>query len=1012
MRLAMNYFIRCFLVLTLLSIATPGLIAQDIPKELLSVAESSDFKATSTSQQVVDFVDECASRAEHVTRMDWGTTGEGRPMVSAVVARPAYDPENPDGRLVVLLLGNIHSGECAGKEGLLMLLREMTLDDDHPWLKDVVTIVAPNYNADANDRVGENQNHRRGQNGPEQGMGLRENVQQLDLNRDFMKLESPEARSLVALMDKYKPHVFMDLHTTNGSRHRYELTYDIPHNPNCPQPIRDYMRNVMMPAVTSDLKEKNFNAFYYGNLNRDNTTWTTYGHEPRYSTEYFGMRGRLGILSEAYSYAPYETRVKVSKAFTESCVSFAQANAQKIKDLLDATEAQVVAGKQREFSLDAQVKAFDKKFTILGFKDDEPFDYEVDFIGDYEPINTTILPDYYVIPREYWWQVNRLRMHGIEVKFGPWKEFDKHQTFVVKEIRKSPRAFQGHQMQKLETELIDNALRLDPEAYYVSTRQPLGLLAAALLEPESNDSLATWNFFDRDLKIDHPFPVTRGTDEAYKELDSEEYSPMPVSADVRRYFTYDDLFGENPISYSNPANPQPAWVPGQNSYQQNWGGRQVIVDIETGGMQSDRGNTSSRAISSALSDLDGIDRGTARNLLESETQTTSDGSVILFEHEGKLIVYNAKEEAASIVGDANEDRELVTLSPAGDHIAYVINNNLFVIAVESNNEIQITDDGGEQILNGKLDWVYQEELYGRGNFKAFWWSPDSDSIAYLRLDESPVLPYVVHDTIPTRGRIEVTAYPKAGDPLPKVKLGVAQVNSGETSWQDLKRYGDSEILISRVGWSEKPNRVVFQVQNREQTWLDLCVAQAGQTSSKVMFRDQSKAWIESPGDPTWLDDGSFIWLSPKDGGIHIYHHNADGELIKQITSGDWEVRSLLGTSQDESTLFFTAAKESPIEVHGYRVNLDGSELEQITKKPGTHSLDFNETFEYFFDSYSTATHPTRIDLVKADGSFIRTLDPNMAQELNGYAISEPEFLRVPTDDGDELDAMLIKTDRI
>ena len=381
---------------------------------------------------------------------------------------------------------------------------------------------------------------------------------------------------------------------------------------------------------------------------------------------------------------------------------------------------------------------------------------------------------------------------------------------------------------------------------------------------------------------------------------------------------------------------------------------------------------------------------------------------MLFRHEGLLIIYDANEESVSTVGDDYDKRELVTLSPNGKHIAYVIDNNLCVVDVKTENESQLTDDGSEEILNGKLDWVYQEELYGRGNFKSFWWSPDSNSIAYLRLDESPVLPYVVHDTIPVRGRTEITAYPKAGDPLPKVKLGVANVNTGETVWQDLKRYADSEILISRVGWSEKPNRVVFQVQNREQTWLDLCVANPLQASNDVLFRDQTTAWIESPGDPTWLNDGSFIWLSPRDGGIHIYHFEANGELISQVTSGDWEVRSLLGISKDKTTLFFTAAKESPIEVHGYRVNIDGSDLEQITLKPGSHSLQFNDTYEYFFDSYSSASHPPRIDLVKADGSFVRTIDPNLARELDGYAISEPEFVRVPTADGDELDAMIIK----
>jgi dipeptidyl-peptidase 4 len=1006
-------FIPLTALIVLLSLPAYG---QDIPPELITVAESSGFTATSRSQQVVEFVDNCAKRSDFITRMDWGTTVEGRPMVSAVVANPAYDPANPDDRLVVLLLGNIHSGECAGKEGLLMLLRELTLDANHPWLKDAVVIIAPNYNADGNDRMGKN--HRPGQHGPEQGMGVRENAQQLDLNRDFMKLESPEARALVSLINKYDPHVFMDLHTTNGSQHRYQLTYDIPHNPNCPKPIRDYLRNIMMPSVTAALEKQDYHTFYYGNFNRDNTQWTTYGHEARYSTEYAGIRGRIGILSEAYSYASYETRVRVSKAFTEACVNFARENSKDIRELLEATEEQVVAGKQPELSLDAQVQKFDKKCTILGYDGDQPKDYECDFIGDYKPINTTILPHYYMIPREFWWQVDRLRMHGIKVVQGPWKDFDKHEQYMVKQIRRSPRPFQGHEMLKLETEIIPVAFQTDPEMYYVSTRQPLGLLAAALLEPESNDSLATWNFFDRDIKEDALFPVMRGTDDTYQELDGDDYSPMKQTADVRRFFSYEDLFGAEPISITNPAKPDPQWVPGNSQYRQNWTGRQVIVDADTGAMNVDRGNTGSQAIATAIARLEGINRGAAQSIAaqnrsaesdeELPEQKSDDGSVLLFQYQGQLIVYDSNQRSAQFVGEKNDKRELVTLSPNGKHVAFVLDNNLYCVDIESKKQIQITADGSETILNGKLDWVYQEELYGRGNFKSFWWSPDSASIAFLRLDESPVLPYVVHDTIPTRGRTEVTAYPKAGDPLPKVQLGIANVANGAVCWMDLSRYGETELLISRVGWSDNPNRVVFQVQDRVQTWLDLCVAQPGQTSSDVLFRDQGTAWIESPGNPRWLSDGSFLWLSPSDGGIHIYHYDANGKLIKQITRGNWEVRSLEGISPDETTVFFTAAKENAIEVNGYRVDLNGSNLSLITQKDGSHSLKFDDNFEYFFDTYSTAFQPPRIDLVRSDGTFVRTVDANLADQLMAYAISEPEFVKVPTDDSETLDGMLIK----
>ena len=139
----------------------------------------------------------------------------------------------------------------------------------------MVLIFAPNYNADANDRIGKG--NRPGQIGPENGMGRRENAQNLDLNRDFVKIESPEARSLVGLIDKVNPHLFIDCHTTNGSKHRYQLTYDVPHNPAVADPIRSYLRNQVMPTVTSKLAEQGTDTFYYGNFDSEHTKWTTFG---------------------------------------------------------------------------------------------------------------------------------------------------------------------------------------------------------------------------------------------------------------------------------------------------------------------------------------------------------------------------------------------------------------------------------------------------------------------------------------------------------------------------------------------------------------------------------------------------------------------------------------------------------------------------------------------------------------------------------------------------------------
>ncbi|MFN5625281.1 MAG: M14 family zinc carboxypeptidase [Planctomyces sp.] len=202
--------------------------------DLPTVAEASGYQATSTSEEVLIFLRACDERSEHVRMFEFGRTEQGRLMSGLVIADPPVaDPGQlsslGQGRLVVMLLGNIHSGECDGKEALLMLARELALTPDHPWLQRAVIVVVPNYNADGNEQM--SVDTRPGQVGPVRGMGRRETSRGFDLNRDFVKLETAEGRALVRLIDQWNPHLFIDCHTTNGSVHRYPLTYDIPHNP-------------------------------------------------------------------------------------------------------------------------------------------------------------------------------------------------------------------------------------------------------------------------------------------------------------------------------------------------------------------------------------------------------------------------------------------------------------------------------------------------------------------------------------------------------------------------------------------------------------------------------------------------------------------------------------------------------------------------------------------------------------------------------------------------------------
>jgi hypothetical protein len=489
--------------------------AEAVPDELLTVAEKSQYQSTCTSQDVVAFVDACAKKADHVSRYDFGKTVDDKPMVSAVVANPPYEiGKQKNGRAVCLVIGNIHSGECAGKEGILMLLRELTLNKNHPLLKNLIVIIAPNYNADGNDKMAKT--NRRGQKGPVTGMGERANSMRLDLNRDFMKLESPEAQSLIKYFNLTQPEMFIDCHTTNGSVHRYALTYDVPHNPAAPESIRKFMRNRMMPHVTTQLEQKKINTFYYGNFNRDRTTWTTYSHLPRYSTEFYGLRGGLGVLSEAYSYISYEDRIKASKAFVGQCLHFVNDNHQEVIELVvNARNEFIEAAKKNpaaiKFSLSAKVVPFANEFEIKGYDGDEEKDYPVKFIGNYESTNLRSLPFAYVFSSKHENVVEKLLQHGIDcesVTQTP-DEKIKGQQYTITHSQQSRRAFQKHRTMSVEVDIAAADIDIEASDIIVRTAQPLGRLAAYLLEPDSDDGLVTWNFFDDHVEKGKVFPVRR-----------------------------------------------------------------------------------------------------------------------------------------------------------------------------------------------------------------------------------------------------------------------------------------------------------------------------------------------------------------------------------------------------------------------------------------------------------------------------------------------------------------------
>lgn len=383
-------------------------------------------------------------------------------------------------------------------------------------------------------------------------------------------------------------------------------------------------------------------------------------------------------------------------------------------------------------------------------------------------------------------------------------------------------------------------------------------------------------------------------------------------------------------------------------------------------------------------------------------------TAVLLNHKNNLVYYELGTDAAAQITSGESEINNEDFSPDGRFVSFVRNNNLYTVDLAGKQLRALTKDGSETIFNGRLDWVYEEELYGRGLTRGYWWSPDSTQIAYLRLDEAPVHNFTVVDHIPRRQRIEDTAYPLAGDPNPLVKLAAVNIANGATKLIDTSKYAPADFLISRVAWSPDNRRVIYQAQNREQTFLDLNAANSSDGASRNLFREQTRAWVEVVDNPVWLKDGSFLWRSERTGWMHIYHFSPEGKLIRQLTNGDWEARSLDGVDEATGFVYFTGTKDSHIAEQAYRVKLDGTGLTRLTKINGAHRIAFNSSNTLFVDYRSDISTPTQVRLYKADGTLARAIDENNVVALKDYKLGTPEFLHVKTRDGFEMEALMIR----
>ncbi len=515
-----------FKTLSLALLLTIFFLSQSLAEEkLLTVAESSEFTATSRYTEVMDFIKRLQGLSPLIRVETLCVSPEGRDVPLLILGNPP--PASPqalnfDSRIVVYIQGNIHAGEVEGKEAALMLARDILLDKNLPYLDNLVILIAPIFNTDGNEKI--SPNNRRGQVGPEKGVGVRYNGQNLDLNRDSLKLESPELQGLLRnVLNRWDPALLVDLHTTNGSYHEEPVTYSWPLNQNGDLSIINYMKDKMMPWISRNLQD-NYDtlAIPYGNfMNRSDPEkgWRTFSHLPRFVTNYVGLRNRLAILDENYSHADFKTRVLGCYNLLRSILEYCTANKDEITHLIiQADKNTVIRGmnpsSDATFGTSFEAKTLEKPVTIRGWemevipreggrpsvkRTDKKKTYTVPYFADFVPTKSIQLPSAYLIPLHDPVIEEKLLLHGITVERLLEPRVLEVETFQIKEIKASTRLYQGHYLNAVTGEYVVEEKEFPAGTLFVGMAQPLANVAAYLLEAESDDGLLVWNFFDRYL---------------------------------------------------------------------------------------------------------------------------------------------------------------------------------------------------------------------------------------------------------------------------------------------------------------------------------------------------------------------------------------------------------------------------------------------------------------------------------------------------------------------------------
>jgi hypothetical protein len=493
----------------------------------------------------MDFITQLKKSSKFIRVEPLAVSAEGKIIPLMIIANPmpkTATREPGDDRITVYIQANIHAGEVEGKEAAQMFARDILSEKDPQLLKHIVFLICPVFNPDGNDKI--SPLNRTNQNGPVNGVGVRYNGQMLDLNRDAMKAESPEVRGVISrVFNAWDPAIFMDCHTTDGSFHVEPVTFTWMVNPAGDTSLIRYMRTRMMPEMSSALfqKYKTENCYYgeFFDLMDPAKGWNYDASEPRYMTNYYGLRNRLGILNENYVHADFRSRVEGCYHLLKSLADYSFLHYAEIKKMLkDVDNATIARGMKPavtdSFAIEYKVRPLDKPVTVRTYEaerssepniwppfkmTDRQINVTVPYYADYYPVKNIKFPYAWIMNYKDRQVIDLLRLHGIKIESITAPAKVNIERFEISGLKGALTLNQGHYTNTIRGRYISGAAEVQPGSLIIRSAQPLANLAAYLLEPQSNDGLMTWNYFDKYLVPQwgagfNPYPVYRVPDYA------------------------------------------------------------------------------------------------------------------------------------------------------------------------------------------------------------------------------------------------------------------------------------------------------------------------------------------------------------------------------------------------------------------------------------------------------------------------------------------------------------------